>query len=115
MQAAENAQVLQKRNASPSSAMGELDDSRITLPRRRGRGAVQVVVETHGDDTQQQPAPRGGRDALRVVFDQSIADQRFETQERVAEVRPEIDVVALLDRSDVHESEAHELLDDVGA
>ena len=73
--------MLQKRSASPSSAMGSCfigmrraggrparsDDAGIAWP-CCGRFAafVQVVVEAHGDDTQQQAAARRGGDAPRA-------------------------------------------------
>src|SRR5688572_26562815 len=90
-QAAENAQVLQNWNSSPSSAAaGEVrrpemsaslmfragsnryremrevpgsDDAGMSRA-LGGRWRLQIAVEAHGDHTQQQPAARGGGDAL---------------------------------------------------
>src|SRR5688572_4493328 len=101
MQAAENAQVLQKCSASPSSAIGApaafmarlSDGARIARLGQFLAVLVEITVEAHRDDTQQQPAARSSGDPPLIDADQAVRGQRPQPRERIREVGPEIDVV----------------------
>src|SRR3954469_25399325 len=112
MQAAENAQVLQKCSASPSSAMSPFmiltvpfcqqtgtvpvsDDARVAGARggRRHRRRVEMFVEAHRDDTQQQASTRRRGDPMLADFDEAVLRERCEPLQRLGEVLGKVDTV----------------------
>src|SRR5690606_37832751 len=133
MQAWEKAQVEQKVSASPSSATtagpvrgkatpGLLmrsapppsDGTRI--PGRGGTvGGLEVAVEAHGDDTQQQASARRSLQAGFAQLDQAVCLQRLQAGQRIGEVAAEIDDVTAAEGVVVQAAMAHQLLDHVGA
>src|SRR5687768_2431827 len=80
-----------------------LSDSRIVCPRRWRMPlrlslsrdlslSVEMLVEAHGDDTQQQPPARCRCDARKAFENhEPVVDQRQESGERISEVLVEVD------------------------
>src|SRR6187401_3387480 len=130
-QVAENAQVLQKRKASPSSAMGLVPERGRVMPAMRphassdGAGmtrprvgvglGMEVSIETHRDDTQHQTAARGRDDSSAFQRHQAIPDERLQPDHGLGEIEVEVEVVARFDLGTVDGAATHELLDDFGA
>src|SRR5215218_6658500 len=131
-QACENAQVLQKWRASPSSASTRRSSrgnavsftARSTRSDRAGEarrelagvyGLVEVSVEAHGDITQQQSTPCGREDTAGFPAYEPIRHERCEPVQRIGEIGIEIDRVAPLQRRNRDLSLAHQLLDEVCA
>src|SRR5688500_912450 len=128
-QADEKAHVVQKWNSSPSSAIGRfnllpggaliphptLSDGLREARCGARQSVVEVAIETHRDDTQEQTAARSRGDRIFIDNGQSVADQRRQAVQVVSEIGHEVDLIAPLERSDIDSTETHELLDELGA
>src|SRR5690606_32530915 len=118
-----------KLNSSPSSAIGSFSRWRspsFTAPPRSSDGLriagcgvrqrfVEVAVETHGNDTQQQAAARSRINRTIAQLHETVFDQVRQAVDLLPEVSDEIDAVPAFDLGDIDAPQAHELLNHVGA